>query len=51
MSIRALCRTSKELAAVLKRPENRVLWTLDAAEYIPKDAAAELINYAYVSSG
>jgi hypothetical protein len=43
-------KTSKDLARVLKRPENKVLWTPDAPEYVPKDAACELLSAAYVSS-
>jgi hypothetical protein len=41
-------RDSKDLAAMLKRPEFRVLWTAEAPDILPKDAAAELIMAAYV---
>lgn len=39
---------SKDLAAYMKRQEFRVLWTPDAPEILPKDAATELIAAAYV---
>lgn len=39
---------AKDLAAALKRPEYKVLWTADAPDYIPKEAASELITAAYV---
>jgi hypothetical protein len=46
------CKTgicsSSDLAAVLKRPEYRIIWTADAAEYLPKSVATELINSFYV---
>jgi hypothetical protein len=44
-------RNSTDLAAVLKRPEHRVLWTPEAPEYMPKDVATELIRSAYVVTG
>ena len=42
-------RNAKDLAGALKRPEYRVLWTPDAPEYLPKEAASELITAAYAS--
>jgi hypothetical protein len=41
-------KNSKELATVLRRPEYRVLWTADAPDILPKDAAAELVSAAYI---
>jgi hypothetical protein len=41
-------RTPADLTAILKRPEYRVLWTADAAQYLPKEMAVELITSAYV---
>jgi hypothetical protein len=38
------------LAAILKRQEFRVLWTADAPEILPKDAATELIAASYVTA-
>ena len=43
-------RNSKDLANVMKRQEFRVLWTAEAPDILPKDAATELISTAYVSS-
>ena len=43
-------RNSKDLANVMKRQEFRVLWTAEAPDILPKDAATELISAAYVSS-
>ena len=42
-------RNSKDLANVMKRQEFRVLWTAEAPDSLPKDAATELISTAYVS--
>ena len=36
-----------DLAAVLKRPEFKIIWTPEAAEYLPKEVATELISAAY----
>ena len=41
-------RNSKDLAGILKRPEFRFLWSPDAPDLLPKDAASELISAAYV---
>lgn len=46
----ACVRNAKDLAGALKRPEYRVLWTPDAPDYLPKEAASELIAAAYASS-
>ena len=41
-------RTAKDLTAVLKRPEFRVLWLEDAAQHLPAIVTTELIKSAYV---
>lgn len=41
-------RNSKDLAALLKRTEFKFLWSADAPDLLPKDAASELISAAYV---
>lgn len=40
-------KTSKEIATFLSRPENLVLWTADAPQFLPKDASIVLIQNAY----
>ena len=40
-------RNSKDIANLLKRPEFKILWTSDAADILPKTAAAELVTAAY----
>ena len=44
---RCLVKNSRELAALLKNPEYRILWSPEGPEYLPKDAATELISAAY----
>ena len=44
----SIIRNSKDLAAVLKRTEFKFLWSPDAPDLLPKDAASELISAAYV---
>ncbi len=44
----ARIRDQKDLAAIFKKPEFKILWTSDASNIIPKEAAAELITAAYV---
>lgn len=41
-------RDQKDLAAIFKKQEFKILWTSDASHIIPKEAAAELITAAYV---
>lgn len=41
-------RGAADLTAVLKRPEFRVLWLQDGAQYLPKEIATDLITAAYV---
>lgn len=41
-------RNPRDLAAILKRPEYRLLWTADAAEHLPKDVTCALVASAYV---
>ena len=41
-------RTQQEIAAVLKRAENRVLWTAEAPFLLPSQITSELITAAYV---
>ena len=43
-------RNSLELANLLKRPEYMILWTPDAANYIPRDASIVLLTSAFVDS-
>lgn len=43
-------RNSKDLAAILKRTEFKFLWSADAPDLLPKDAASELVSAAYVAS-
>jgi hypothetical protein len=40
-------KSSKDLAGYLKRPEYKVLWSIEAPNYLPKDAATELLTSAY----
>jgi hypothetical protein len=40
-------KNSKDLAALLKRPEFKILWTAEAADILPKHAASELVTAAY----
>lgn len=37
----------KDIASLMKKEEFRVLWSLDAPAYLPKDAATELLSAAY----
>lgn len=37
-----------DLIAVLKKAENKILWTTDSAQYLPKSVASALIESAYV---
>jgi hypothetical protein len=46
----SVIRNSKDLAAILKRTEFKFLWSADAPDLLPKDAASELVSAAYVSS-
>lgn len=41
-------RSSKDLIFLLKNPEYKVLWTAEAADILPKQAAADLVTAAYV---
>ena len=41
-------RNARDLATVLKRPENRVLWIPEAPDLLPKEAASEIISYSYI---
>lgn len=43
-------RNSKDLAAILKRAEFKFLWSADAPDLLPKDAASELVSAAYVGN-
>jgi hypothetical protein len=43
-------RNSKDLAAILKRVEFKFLWSADAPDLLPKDAASELVSAAYVGN-
>ena len=43
-------RNGKDLAELMRRPEFRLLWTADAPDYLPKDAASELITAAYLGA-
>lgn len=46
----SVIRNSKDLAAILKRTEFKFLWSADAPDLLPKDAASELVSAAYVAS-
>lgn len=46
----SIIRNSKDLASVLKRTEFRFLWSPDAPDLLPKDAASELVSAAYVGN-
>lgn len=41
-------RTAADLTKVLLRPEYRILWIPEAAQFLPKEVATELIRSAYV---
>ena len=41
-------RSKHELGSILKRTENKVLWTLDGAEGLPKEILLELLSSAYM---
>lgn len=41
-------RTAGDLTRVLLRPEYRILWIPEAAQFLPKEVATELIRSAYV---
>ena len=43
-------KNSNDLAALLKRPEFKILWTPDAADILPKHCASELVTAAYAQS-
>lgn len=45
---RGSIRNEEELTLALKKPEYRVLWTIDGPDILPKTAASELIRAAYV---
>ena len=40
-------KSARELSNLLKRTENRILWTIEASECLPKEIAMELISNAY----
>lgn len=40
-------RTANDLTTALKRPEFRILWSPEAAEYLTKDMSVDLIKAAY----
>jgi hypothetical protein len=42
--------SAKDLAAVLRRPEFKIIWTPDAPDYLPKQVATELIMTAFVGT-
>lgn len=44
----ARIKDQKDLANMFKKPEYKILWTSDASNIVPKEAAAELITAAYV---
>jgi hypothetical protein len=46
----SVIRNSKDLAAILKRTEFKFLWSADAPDLLPKDAASELVSAAYAAS-
>jgi hypothetical protein len=41
-------RCAADLTKLLQRPEYRILWIAEAAQFLPKDVATELIRSAYV---
>lgn len=41
-------RCAADLTKLLQRPEYRILWIAEAAHFLPKDVATELIRSAYV---
>lgn len=43
-------RNSRDLAAILKRPENRVLFIPEAPDLLPKDAASEIITFCFLKN-
>ena len=43
-------RNARDLAAILKRPENRVLWIAEAPDLLPKEAASEIITFCYLKT-
>jgi len=45
--LKCCIKSSKDVATLLKKQEYKVLWSADAPEYLPKDAATELIQAAY----
>ncbi len=47
MACKTGIRNAQDLTSALKRPEFRVLWTSEAAEYLTKEMATELIRSAY----
>ena len=40
-------KNAKDLALILKKPEYKILWTANAADILPRQAAAELVTAAY----
>jgi hypothetical protein len=45
---RSTILNSRDLAVMLKRIEYKFLWTSDALDFLPKDAAMELVSAAYM---
>jgi hypothetical protein len=43
-------KNAKDLAFILKKPEYKILWTANAADILPRQAAAELVTAAYAES-
>jgi hypothetical protein len=43
-------KNAKDLALILKKPEYKILWTANAADILPRQAAAELVTAAYAES-
>jgi hypothetical protein len=44
-------RNEADLTLMLKKPEFRVMWTSEGPEILPKDMAANLVRFAYVTTG
>lgn len=44
-------RNTRDLVSILKKTENRILFTVDGPECLPKDAALELLASAFVIPG
>jgi hypothetical protein len=43
-------KNAKDLTLILKKPEYKILWTANAADILPRQAAAELVTAAYTDS-